>query len=226
MIDGHCHILPGCDDGSPDMDYSVKMLEAAKASGIDSIIFTPHTKGNFADKKKQERIYKKIIPIADTLGINTTLGTEVHWKKLAELDLKDLRSKTLGNSNLFLIEFSLNELPYIWKKIIEDLKAQDLKVVIAHPERYVDIQEDYDIAKQMKDLGCMFMLSATFIHPNLMGWEMSKTAKKMIKDGFADMIASDAHSVENYTFIGPAIDYAINHGYNLKSADKILYEAF
>lgn len=226
MIDSHCHILPGCDDGSPSMDYSISMLKQAKESGFDKIIFTSHIKDNFANINEQKLIYNKIKPIANSLEIKTAFGSEIHSNKLLEIDLNELSNMTLGKSNMILLEFPLSNVPPAWKTIINKIQNKGLDVIIAHPERYYDIIQDHSIAQQMKDSKCKFMLSATYINPWIMGHGSTSLAKKLIKKGLVDFIASDAHSLENYKFIKPAYAWATKHGFDMQKSQKILEMAF
>ena len=80
MIDMHCHLLYGVDDGSPTIEESVKMLVEAKNQGIEKIILTPHYRhGMFAyPKEKIEENFEKLKPYGEKLGIQIYLGTEYH----------------------------------------------------------------------------------------------------------------------------------------------------
>ena len=80
MIDIHCHLLYGVDDGSKSLEESVEMLKIAKKQGITGIILTPHLRhGMFKHPlEKIERHYKKLMPYAKKLGIEIKLGTEYH----------------------------------------------------------------------------------------------------------------------------------------------------
>ncbi len=80
MIDIHCHLLYGVDDGSKSIEESVEMLKIAKKQGITGIILTPHLRhGMFKHPlEKIERHYKKLMPYAKKLGIELKLGTEYH----------------------------------------------------------------------------------------------------------------------------------------------------
>lgn len=111
MIDAHCHILPRVDDGAKSIRESEQMLKAAKECGIDKVIFTSHIKHDYANYEEHKKAYEKVKPIAKKLGIKTAFGCEVHWKKLAEFDFKDIKKFKMGKSSLFLLEFSYPGVP-------------------------------------------------------------------------------------------------------------------
>ena len=80
MIDIHCHLLYGVDDGAKTIEESVAMLEAAKEQGISAMILTPHYRhGMFAYPKEEiEEHFRILEPYAQELGIYLALGTEYH----------------------------------------------------------------------------------------------------------------------------------------------------
>lgn len=80
MIDIHCHLLYGVDDGAKTIEESVAMLEAAKEQGISAMILTPHYRhGMFAYPKEEiEEHFRILEPYAQKLGIYLALGTEYH----------------------------------------------------------------------------------------------------------------------------------------------------
>ena len=93
MIDIHCHILPGVpgDDGSPDLDETVKMLELAQADGIDTIICTPHGKQPAGDQiKRMDEIRAATEAKAAEYGIKLLRGLEYNLPQLFQVDEKSV----------------------------------------------------------------------------------------------------------------------------------------
>lgn len=102
---------------------------------------------------------------------------------------------------MFLLEFSFGRFDDSWQNVIFEIQQTGLKVIIAHPERYKDIQEDVEVAQQMKNMGCLLMSSANFMDKSFLngkGATIKKTTKKLLKEGLVDIICSDAHSAEGY----------------------------
>ncbi|MDO4182454.1 MAG: hypothetical protein Q4E12_02440 [Coriobacteriia bacterium] len=207
MFDIHCHILYDVDDGSESLEESEAMLVEAKKSGIDRIVCTPHCRRNWFNPKRFQSHFKVLSQVAAEHGIDMDLGCEVNWKKLYEIGLDWAPKLTLGDTSLFLLEFSDEELPNNWQNLVFKLQGMGLDIIIAHPERYVPVQRDIDIAYELKEMGCYLQLSANFIEEGRFGVRR-RAATAMLKEGLIDYVASDAHCPEDYALYRQALEYA------------------
>ena len=108
MIDIHCHLLYGVDDGAKTIEESVAMLEAAKEQGISAMILTPHYRhGMFAYPKEEiEEHFRILEPYAQKLGIYLALGTEYHVNSHIVEALDSGRCRTMAGSRYVLCEYS------------------------------------------------------------------------------------------------------------------------
>ena len=108
MIDIHCHLLYGVDDGAKTIEESVAMLEAAKEQGISAMILTPHYRhGMFAYPKEEiEEHFRILEPYAQKLGISLALGTEYHVNSHIVEALDSGRCRTMAGSRYVLCEYS------------------------------------------------------------------------------------------------------------------------
>ena len=204
MFDIHCHILPGVDDGARTPAETSQMLIAARNAGIQHIVCTPHCRFDSFNKALIEQQFRAFSAHAAQAGIQTTLGYEVHWKKLAELGMDKASELRIGDSNLFLLEFSNSHLPVNWQRNVYSIQSQGLTVIVAHPERYKPVQDNLDIAYEMKDMGCRLQLSANFVEGGFFD-KRHRTAKALLKEGLVDYIASDAHRPEHYAVYTKAL---------------------
>ncbi len=195
MRDIHCHIVPGVDDGSRNMDQSLAMLRAARKAGITQMVCTPHCRGSRFDKELIEHSFDELARFAG--GIEMSLGFEVNIENLLDYGLDRARELKFASSDEFLLELSTSVMPANLDRIIYQLQGQGLQVIIAHPERYRYVQEDIDVAWGFVDQGCQLQLSADFIDGGLFS-ARAKCAKRMLKDGIISHIASDAHYVEDF----------------------------
>ena len=197
MFDIHCHILNGVDDGSRTPAESHQMLLAARDAGIDHIVCTPHCKHSDFDAEHIEKRYRAFKAHAEKNGVRLSLGYEVHWKKLADMGLDAAPSLCIENTNLLLLEFSSSHLPANWQRAIYTIQGKGVDIVIAHPERYKPVQEDLDVAREMREMGCRLQLSANFVKGSIFN-PRRRTATALLKNGLVDYLASDAHRVEHY----------------------------
>lgn len=207
LRDIHCHILPGVDDGAPDLASSLKMLEAAKEAGVTSIVCTPHCRDPYFDHNAMWNAFYELQAHAD--GFPLQMGFEVAHPKLIELGVEEWAPYLcFDGSNEFLLELD----PHAGERDFEDyertiyeLQGLGYSVIIAHPERYRAIQRDQDIAERLVRMGCHLQASADFMGGGRFGKE-KKPAKKLFERNLYRYIASDAHKPEHYKYLTRAID--------------------
>jgi protein-tyrosine phosphatase len=207
MFDIHCHILFGVDDGSSDFAESQAMLYAARSVGIDHIVCTPHYRERSVNRQRITENYQILSACAREQGFEMALGFEVYWEALADIGIEKATDLCIEDTNLLLLEFSFGSLPANWQRIIFDLQGRGIRPIIAHPERYRPIQNNIDIAIEMKDMGCLMQLSGNFATGGFLS-NSKRTAIKLLESDLIDYVASDAHSVEDYTDYKKALEIA------------------
>lgn len=207
MIDIHCHILHDVDDGSRSIDESISMLKAARRSGVDHIVCTPHCRGDRFNQRLIESHYVQLCEYACDQGIRLDLGYEVYWAELVKRGIETAPSLCIANTNLLLLEFSAASMPANWQSLIYKLQGMGLRIIIAHPERYLEIQKDIDIAREMHDMGCLLQLSANYIEGGIAS-PRKRTAVKLQRAELVDYVASDAHRPEHYEVYRKAMNAA------------------
>ncbi len=198
MIDIHCHLLYGVDDGPKTIEESVAMLQEARAQGIEAIILTPHYRhGMFAYPKEMiEEHFELLQQYAQKLGIGLGLGTEYHVNGQIVEAMESGRCRTLAGSHYVLSEYShATEYGYIYQ-MTQEMVLHGYIPVIAHAERYECMTEDLEHAAQLRELGAWIQLNADAVL-GLEGRASKKYCKKMLREGYVDVIASDSHGVKN-----------------------------
>lgn len=206
MRDIHCHILPGVDDGAPDLEASLRMLEAARSHGVTSMVCTPHCRSPYFDFDRMWEAYRLLTAHAD--GFPMQMGFEVNHVKLMELGLEWADRLHFDGSDEFLLELEPRATEYDFKeyeRTIYELQARGYKVIIAHPERYRLIQKDISRAERLIELGCELQASADFIRGGRLGHER-RPAQKMFDRTLYTYIASDAHRPEHYAMLQEALE--------------------
>ncbi|RZL61807.1 MAG: histidinol phosphatase [Pedobacter sp.] len=158
-IDMHSHILPGIDDGSPDVAASLRFVKALESLGFNHSIATPHIlkelyPNNFESIAAARLALQKAIT---DVGINFKLEAAAEY--MVDQDF-DLETEICSMQNKYLlIEMSyLNESPNIIQQIF-NVEIKGYKPILAHPERYIFYFKDHAKLKLFKEKGCLLQLN-------------------------------------------------------------------
>lgn len=202
MIDLHCHILPGIDDGAGSEEIALQMANIAVRDGITKIITTPHFHvGVYENGYDQVVQYiDKLKQLFDEKNISLALypGQEVYLDRNILEYFKSGRIKGINGSKYMLIELPMDRCPNYALDMLYELKLLGMVPIIAHPERYQYIIDDLTGLNPFIEEGCLIQVNATSIHGGF-GKSVRKTVNDMIKHGTIDFIASDAHSIRGRT---------------------------
>lgn len=197
VIDLHCHLLPGIDDGAQDVSVSLAMARMAVADGIEHVACTPHiTPGVY--ENDSAGIAMRTKQLAATLaeeGIALTLwtGADVHVDPQLVEKLSAGTIPTIGQSRYFLFEPPHNVLPPRLPELVRSLIAASFVPVITHPERLRWIESHYDLIGRLAALGALVQLTASSITGGF-GRRARYWSERMLDEGVVDLIASDAHN--------------------------------
>ncbi|MGN0774054.1 MAG: tyrosine-protein phosphatase [Candidatus Ventricola sp.] len=196
MIDMHVHILPGVDDGAKDVQMTHEMARRAADAGITFIVATPHVY-RVQDQRRNRHGLRIARSIAHAFDMGLNLGCEFNYRALLEAGTQNLDAFCLSGTRCILLEFSNTELMPRWDAAVCELEDHGYLPIIAHPERYRYIQRDFGIAQEMRDLGCELQVDACGLMAPLTSDER-RTARKLLKEGMAAYVASDAHRPCDY----------------------------
>ena len=204
MIDLHCHILPGIDDGAENLEASIAMAEKAISQGITHILCTPHhNNGKYTNPKSevvsrvlnlQEELDRRNLPLTVLEGqevrITGDLMEEIENGQILFTDLDD---------TYILIEFPTMDIPAYTENIFFQLRRMGKIPVIVHPERNAKFREDPNRLIEYLEMGCIAQLTAPS-YVGIFGKSVQKTAKEMVEHNLVQMVASDAHGVNKRNF--------------------------
>ncbi|MCQ2484198.1 MAG: hypothetical protein MJ168_02555 [Clostridia bacterium] len=201
MIDIHCHILNGIDDGARDIETSVHMCRIAEQNGIKHIVATPHT--NTVDnierfiEARDERLHtlRKQVEMRG-IKVNLYPGAEVYVDDDVFFS-NNLKRLAINGSKYILVEFSFRESKI--SKIhsyLNEITNMGLVPIIAHPERYELFQFDYDAINDLARKGAIFQINASSL-ASMDGPQEFELAYSMAYNGVASFIGTDAHSVHH-----------------------------
>lgn len=204
MIDLHCHILPGIDDGAEDVEASIGMAEKALSQGITHILCTPHQNNGEYVNPKSEVIgaVASLQAEFDKRNLPLTLfeGQEVHitGELIEEIQKDHILFTDLGDT-YFLLEFPTMDIPAYTEEMFFELRNMGKVPVIVHPERNAKFREDPDRLIPFLEMGCLAQLTAPSI-VGIFGKSIQRTAKEMVDRNMVQMVASDAHGINKRTF--------------------------
>jgi len=196
MVDVHCHLLNGVDDGSRDTNESLTSLKLAEEAGFTDIILTPHyIKGCY------ENNYEKIKPLVkelqyklydDNILIKLHHGNEVYISEdIGELIKNGVVSK-LGNSKYLLFELPQKAKILNLENLIDDIKAAGCIPVLAHPERYMFVQKNPNVLIPLIRRGVLMQSNYGSIIGQY-GKEAQKTICKMLSKNLVHLLGTDTH---------------------------------
>lgn len=199
MIDLHAHILPGLDDGAPDMESALAMAEIAVESGVTAIAATPHCNmpGRFENYWgfPLHREFKAFQQALQRAGIKLAIlsGMEVFGTPDTPSLLRAGKLTTLAGSRYLLIEFPFDGYGKQATEILGAVAAMGYRPVVAHPERYHYTQDNPALLNRWVKLGCLMQLNKGSLLGRF-GRAEQDLAISMLDRGFAAAVASDAHS--------------------------------
>ncbi|WP_373792341.1 tyrosine-protein phosphatase [Jeotgalibaca porci] len=204
MIDLHCHILPGVDDGAASLQESLSMAEQAIAQGITHLLCTPHhNNGRYENEKSsviaavhhlQNALDERNLPLTLLEGqevrVTGELITAIEKDHLLFTDITD---------TYLLLEFPTQDVPAFSESLFFELRTLGKVPVIVHPERNAIFREDPNRLIPFLEMGCLAQLTAPSI-VGIFGKQIQKTAYEMVTHNLVQMVASDAHGVTKRRF--------------------------
>lgn len=193
LIDLHCHILPGVDDGATHEAEALRMLRVAEGEGIAVVAATPHAHHCPAGRIPPKVARLNALAAESGLAVRVVPGQEV--RLAADLPARyhagDLA--TLNGGRYLLLELPLSgPLPTYLLRAVADLQALGLRPILAHAERYGDIQREPAPLRELIALGVPIQVNAG----SLTGpaeRAARPAAERLIREGLAHLIASDGH---------------------------------
>ncbi len=198
--DMHSHLLPGIDDGSKDIETSLELIRGMKELGYQKLITTPHiiwdmyrnTPAIINARLEELRAAVKKAGIEIELHAAAEYFLDEHVEEL--LNTKQPLLTISGNK--VLTEFSMAFPSLNTKDILFDMQMQGYQPVIAHPERYIYLQQNKAFYQELKDLGCMFQLNILAISGHY-GRSVKELAEYLLNNQFYDLVGTDLHNIHH-----------------------------
>jgi len=190
VIDLHCHLLPGVDDGSKSVEQSVAVLTTMRDGGVTAVCLTPHHTVSRIAKgipEAHDAAFRQL-SVKAPQGIELYRGVELMLDRPVGEELRSGPGLTLAGTRFILVEFSrFASAPAVSNALMQIIRL-GLTPVLAHPERYAATTPN--AAWQWKSLGAVMQVDATTIfQPGRRG----QRARELLAHGLADIMAADNH---------------------------------
>ena len=206
MIDVHCHILPGIDDGSRNTEESKALISEEMNQGINTIIFTPHfyaqrdSVGHFLEKRANSFSHLQSAVQFDKIGLKSHLGAEVYY--FGGIGKAEMVSELcVTGTDILLLEMPFGQ----WTKAVyEDVeqlvKKRKMTVILAHVERYFQFQKDSSVMEQVLALPLIVQLNAGSLLEgdkltDFAGRKKKKHCLSLLAEDRNILLGSDAHNM-------------------------------
>ena len=212
--DIHSHLIPGIDDGSPDMETTIILLKKFIDLGYKKVITTPHIMSDYY-KNTPEIILSGLDKVnEEIIKNNLDIEIEAAAEYNLEPEFEDLIEKdkllTFGTENYLLFELSFFDEPTRLNEIIWKMREKGLSPVLAHVERYGYWHKDYDKIEEMINRGVKIQVNIGSII-GAYGPEVKKVAEKLIEDKVINFVGSDCHHEQHLEMINHASRLPIFH---------------
>jgi len=199
MIDLHCHLLPGIDDGSPDLDTSLRMARIAVADGITVTACTPHIYPGLYENTgpaiRQAVIELQTQLIEAGIALQLTQGADTHLTPNLVKGLCDGRIPSLHDSRYFLLEPPHHVAPPRLAETVFNLLAAGYIPVITHPERLSWIEDHYETFVDLTRRGAWLQVTSGSLTgrfgPTARYW-----GERLLDEGWVHILATDSHGVD------------------------------
>lgn len=194
--DMHSHLIPGIDDGAPDVETSLELIKGLQALGYKKLITTPHILWelypNTADKITGGLTLLRKAVKEEGIDIELHAAAEYFIDEYFESQLRSKTPLLTISENMVLVEISMVTAPLDLHQILFEMQIQNYQPVIAHPERYVYLLNRKEFFDELKDAGCLFqanLLSFTGYY----GKPVQELAEYLARQGYYDFAGTDLH---------------------------------
>lgn len=198
MIDLHCHILPGMDDGARDVETALHMADLAVRSGVSAMVVTPHCASDRVAPLRERLAELRAAVMAEGIPLRLYSGMEIFGRPDTAALLRDGRLLTVNGSRYPLIEFAFDTDGDEETAVLHSVLQAGYIPLVAHPERYRCIQEDPEQVNLWARMGCRFQVNRGSLLGRF-GPVAMDVAWALTDRGFTTAVASDAHSAARRT---------------------------
>lgn len=224
MVDLHCHLLPGIDDGSKSMEISLRLAREAVENGVTHALLTPHhMNGRYINHKQdvikrtaefRQQLKEHNIPLTVFPGQEVRINGQL----IDALDKDDILFADEDNRYLML-EFPDDDVPHYTNQMIFELQQRGITPIIVHPERNTKIMAHPELLYQLLQKGCLSQITASS-YVGTFDKKVEDFSKKLITNGQGYLFASDAHDLPGRKYEMRQAFEKLSQEYDAKLAER------
>ncbi len=195
MVDIHCHILPGIDDGAATWEVTAQMCRLAARDGITHIVATPHCNGVYDyDRAHFTDMLATLSEVSGGL-ITFSVGCDFHLsERNVEAAMEDPRPFALGDTQYIMVEFDHHGIPSNAGDMLQAIISRGMVPIVTHPERNAYLMKNLDVMQQFIKMGCLSQVTANAF-TGFWGPKSKRAAEKLLQKNAVHLVATDAHDL-------------------------------
>jgi protein-tyrosine phosphatase len=208
MVDLHCHILSGLDDGARTVEESLAMAEAAIADGITHVVATPHASNEYSFDYARVRAARDDLQSRVGNRLQIATGCDFHLSPENVAALKAAPAQfCLNQKDYLLVEFNEFSIPPAMDQMLHRLQLAGLRPIITHPERNGILRAQPERLKRWVRVGCFAQVTAGSLLGGF-GTGAKSDSLAWIAQGLVHFVSSDAHNTRSRPLVlRPAFDF-------------------
>lgn len=198
LVDVHCHLLPGIDDGAADLETALAMAQLAVADGIDTVVVTPHQQGAFhrndgATIRARTEEFAAALA-AHEIPLRVLPGADVRIEPELVRGVLSGQIVSLGDHRRHVLLELPHELYLPLEGLLDDLASARMTGVLSHPERNLGILQRPEVLRPLVEAGCLMQVTAGSLL-GAFGPRIEAFSIWLLKQGLIHLVASDAHGL-------------------------------
>lgn len=223
LTDLHTHLIPGVDDGAPDLDSALRTIMSLYGDGVATVVATPHLNASDPNGPRRARADAAWPELAEAVrdrapGLSLERGYEIQLD-VPHLDLSDAGLRLAG-SRFALVEFFSFTIPNRSADVLAGIASDGFVPIVAHPERYWGYDRELSVVREWRQAGALLQVNSGSLIGEY-GEPIRSVAHRLLIDGHVDLIASDNHARANRCpSLRSVWDYLI--GYGLEAEARLL----
>ena len=195
-VDMHSHLIPGIDDGSPDLATSLELIRGLQKLGYRKLITTPHILWEVYPNTSEIitqglATLRKAVEEAN-IDVEIHAAAEYFIDEYFEEQLKKKIPLLPISGNKVLVEFSMITAPLDLQQVLFEMQIQGYQPVIAHPERYIYLSQRKQFFDELQSTGCMFQLNLLSL-TGYYGKSVQELAEYLLKGNYYSYAGTDLH---------------------------------